>query len=178
MKTFLALLLLLVVGAYAVGAVVFLLRDDDTLPANADAVVVLAGSESRLPVALSLVRKGVAPVLVVSEDDSDDDPARAGLCRQGKVPGVKVELVCRSAVPYSTRGEARFVASLADRRGWDSIVVVTSRYHLFRAERLFRRCTDAKLVMQAVPESVGDNLLAIPREWAKLGLAETTRRGC
>ena len=176
MKTFLALLVLIVVGTYAVGAVLFLLRDDDPLPDRADAVVVLAGTESRLPVALSLVQKGVAPVLVVSEDDSDE--ARARLCRQGKVPGARVEVICRTVEPHATRSEARLVASLADRRGWHSIVVVTSRYHLFRAERLFRRCTDAKLVMRGAPESVGHNLVAIPWEWAKLGLAETFRRGC
>jgi uncharacterized SAM-binding protein YcdF (DUF218 family) len=176
MKTFLALLLLIVVGGYAAGAVLFLLRDDDSLPARADAVVVLAGGETRLPVGLSLVRKGVAPVLVVSEDESGEDETRITFCKGGKVEGV--EIVCRSAQPFSTRGEARLVASMARRRGWDTLVVVTSRYHLFRTERLFRRCTDATLVMRGAPESTGDNLLAIPREWAKLGLAETARRGC
>ena len=176
MLKLLALIVLLAAIAYAVGAVVFLLRPDDGLPASADAVVVLAGDESRLPVALSLVRDGIAPVLVVSEDQSGDDQARDALCREGKLEGV--ELVCRAASPYSTRGEARLVASLADRRGWKRLVVVTSRYHLFRAERLFRRCTDAELVMRGSPESVADNLLSIPRELAKVGLAETIRRGC
>jgi uncharacterized SAM-binding protein YcdF (DUF218 family) len=176
MKTFLALLLIVVVGGYALGAVVFLLRGDDTLPQGADAVVVLAGGESRLPVAVSLVEDGVAPVLVVSEDPSGKDETRTAFCRDGRIP--RVEIVCRTAEPYSTRGEARLVASLAERRGWDSLVVVTSRYHLFRAERILRRCIDAALAMRGSTESVGTNLLAIPFEWVKLGLAETVRRGC
>ena len=176
MKTFLALVLLFVVGAYAVGAVLFLLREDDPLPAKADAVVVLAGSASRLPVALPLVRSGLAHVLVVSRDDGEEDEARVQFCKDGAVEGV--EIICRTAAPYSTRGEARLVAGLARRRGWQTLVLVTSRYHLFRAERLFRRCTDAKLVMRGAPESVWSNLGAIPYEWAKLGLAETVRQGC
>ena len=170
------LALLLVLVAYGVGAVLFLSRDDDPLAGTADAVVVLAGDTGRLPLALSLVRGGAAPVLVVSEDESGRDPTRDGLCRDGELDGI--ELVCRRAVPYSTRGEARFAATLAARRGWDRIVVVTSRYHLFRAERLFERCTDAELVMRGTPEEAVDEVLAIPLEWAKLGLAETLRRGC
>jgi uncharacterized SAM-binding protein YcdF (DUF218 family) len=125
---------------------------------------------------VSLVRDGVAPVLVVSEDPTGKDEARGRFCRDGHVP--RVEIVCRGASPYSTRGEARLVASLAERRGWDSLVVVSSRYHLFRTERIFRRCLDAALAMRGSRESLGKNLVAIPFEWAKLGLAETFRRGC
>jgi uncharacterized SAM-binding protein YcdF (DUF218 family) len=170
------LLLLVALALYGAGVVLFLMRGDDEPVGRADAVVVLAGGESRLPAALELARDGVAPVLVVSDDVSGKDPARTAFCRDGKVE--TVELLCRTASPYSTRGEARLVAALAERRGWDRIVVVTSRYHLFRAERLFRRCTDAELVMRGVGESLQDRLLAVPREWAKLALAETLRRGC
>jgi uncharacterized SAM-binding protein YcdF (DUF218 family) len=176
MRRALVLLVLLVLGLYVAGAALFLLREDDALGERADAVVVLAGDESRLPVALSLVRDGVAPVLVVSEDESGEDVARGALCADGKLEGV--ELVCRLADPFSTRGEARLVGELAEKRGWGRIVVVSSRYHLFRAERLIGRCTDAELVMRGSSEPTATNLQAIPFEWLKLGLAETARRGC
>jgi uncharacterized SAM-binding protein YcdF (DUF218 family) len=176
MRRLLVLVLLLALGLYTIGAVLFLLREDDALDGRADAVVVLAGDESRLPVALSLVESGAAPVLLVSVDESGEDEARERFCAEGKVEGV--EILCRQASPYSTRGEARLVGRLARQRGWDRVVVVTSRYHLFRAERLLRRCTDAELVMRGSSEPVLKNLQAIPFEWAKLALSETARRGC
>jgi uncharacterized SAM-binding protein YcdF (DUF218 family) len=177
MRKLLVLAVLLVIVLYAVGAVLFSVQPDDALGGgSADAVVVLAGGESRLPVALELAREHVAPVLVVSEDPTGKDELRTSTCATGHVEGA--QLVCRTASPYSTRGEARMVAELAERRGWDRIVVVTSRYHLFRAERIIARCTDTKLVMRGAPDSIGRNLIAIPFEWAKLGLAETFRRGC
>lgn len=176
MKRLLGYALVLAAVAYAVGAVLFLDRGDDPLPRRADAIVVLAGNTTRLPVALELAESGVAPVLVVSRDDTGKDPRRQRLC---KTPGTRsFEVVCRLAVPFSTRGEARLVAGLARDEGWDSLVVVTSRYHLFRAERLFERCTDAGLAMVGVGESWTKHVVAIPLEWAKLALAETTRRGC
>ena len=36
--------------------------------------------------------------------------------------------------------DARAIARLARERGWSSIVVVTSRFHVTRARMLFRRC--------------------------------------
>jgi len=162
--------------AYGVGALLFLGRDDDQLPTRADAIVVLAGNTSRLTEAIGLAEDGVAPVLVISRDDTGKDPAREQIC--AKPGGRPFEVVCRKAVPFSTRGEARLVAGLAQESGWNSLVVVSSRYHLFRAERLFARCTDAGLAMEGVGESWTTNVVAIPLEWAKLALAETTRRGC
>lgn len=162
--------------AYGVGALLFLGRDDDPLPTRADAIVVLAGNMSRLSAAIELAEGGVAPVLVVSRDETGKDPARQRLCRNPDERSL--EVICRQAVPFSTRGEARLMAGLAQENDWSSLVVVSSRYHLFRAERLLSRCTDAGLSMQGVGESVTTNAVAIPLEWAKPALASTTRRGC
>jgi uncharacterized SAM-binding protein YcdF (DUF218 family) len=175
-RKLLLLVVLLVVGFYALGAFLFLAHDDDALGGTADAVVVLAGDRGRLPVALELIRAGVAPVLVVSEDEYWSDEARYNLCKRGRITGT--ELICRYPVPDSTRGEVRFVTQLARSRGWRRLVVVTSRYHLFRAKRLFARCTDAELVFRGSKDDTLENLVAVPNEWAKLLLAETFRRGC
>ncbi len=174
-KKILALVVLLGIALYALGAVLFLMRDDDELGAPADAVVVLGGSSERIPTALELIADGVAPVLVISEDDIGGERAR--ICAEGGIEGA--ELICFRGEPFSTRGEARHIGELARERGWDRIIVVTSRFHLFRAKRLIERCTDVDLVMRAgEAEPIGTNLGAIPTEWAKLLLAETARRGC
>jgi uncharacterized SAM-binding protein YcdF (DUF218 family) len=165
-------------GLYLAGAVLFLTRADDPL-SPAAAIVVLAGGEERLSVALALARDGVAPILVVSRDPSGRDPRRSDLCRDAphaRAGGVAV--LCPLASPFSTRGESRVVARLVRERGWERIVVVTSRYHLFRAERLLRRCTSVELVMRGAPDPWWQKAIAVPFEWAKLALAETVRRGC
>jgi uncharacterized SAM-binding protein YcdF (DUF218 family) len=176
MKRVLTSLMVLAALAYGVGALLFLGRDDDPLPPHADAIVVLAGNTDRLPAALELADDGVAPVLVVSRDETGKDRARQRLCER---PGERsYDVLCKQAAPFSTRGEARLVADLARQNGWSSLVVVSSRYHLFRAERLLARCTDAGLTMVGVGEPLTTTAVAIPLEWAKLGLAETARRGC
>ena len=98
-------------------------------PARADAVVVLAGGDERLPAALGLMDRRVAPVLVVSRGHPDVCGSEA-----------RYEVVCFRPEPDRTQGEARAAAHLADERRWRSLVVVTSRYHATRARMLFRRC--------------------------------------
>ena len=159
--------------AYAVGIPAFLERDDDPLPPSADAIVVLAGSDNRLPAAQALFDGGLAPTLVVSADRSGHDEQRAKLCRNPP-KGV----ICVHAGPISTQGEAQAVKELVDRRDWNSLILVTSRYHLFRASRIFRRCVDAKITEHGVDEPWWRNAIAVPLEWIKLGISETVSRGC
>ena len=164
------------VGALAVASVfLFILYDDDEV-ATADAIVVLAGSKFRLPVGLELVERqlvehGVAPVLVISDGLDPRSPAANRICRE------RAQVLCPKPDPYSTRGEARLVARLARERGWDSIVVVSSRFHLFRSRILFERCYDGRLAFVGAPIQWWRWPVAIAAEWAKLGVA-ATRRGC
>jgi len=140
-------------------------------PRRADAIVVLAGSSTRLPVALDLFHRGVAPTLAISRDPADK--ARARLCR---LP--PRHAFCFQARPYSTRGEARAIARLARERGWRSVAIVSSRFHLFRVRLLVRRCTDARLELVPAPVTWWRWPQVIAGEWLKLAVAETTRRGC
>jgi len=146
-------------------------------PARADVVVVLSGSKRRLPPALALVRRGVAPVLAISSVTRTRRwPAGRRLCAAGHYGSVRV--LCFDAVPYSTRGEARTVARLARRRGWGSIVVVTSTFHVTRARMLFRRCYDGRLAVVGAASP----WWRLPADWAvetgKLVVQLTVRRGC
>jgi uncharacterized SAM-binding protein YcdF (DUF218 family) len=150
---------------------------DSGAPAHADVVVMLSGNKHRLPAALALIRRGVAPVLALSSVQQTKHWAEAHrLCRTHRYAGARV--ICFEAVPYSTRGEARTVARLAEEHGWRSIVVVTSHFHITRAHLLFRRCWHGPLSM------VGSTSTwwRLPVEWAsetaKLAVQLTVQRGC
>lgn len=176
-RSALSLLVLAVMIAYAFGIWLFLLRPEDPMPARADAVFVLAGAEDRLPLAQKLIVGGVAKTLVVSEADASDDPARYALCHGPKPKRYKV--VCRTASPFSTRGEARLLGDLVRENKWSSVIVVSSHYHLYRAHMLIRRCTQAGLVMRGTDaDAWWRKALAIPLEYAKVVRAEIWQTGC
>jgi uncharacterized SAM-binding protein YcdF (DUF218 family) len=171
-RTLLVIALTVLVALAIASVPLFIFYDDDPA-AKADAVIVLAGEKRRLPIALELVERGVAPVLVIS-DGLDPRWTQANrLCRFGDPQ----KIVCVRPEPYSTRGEAQLAARLAREHGWDSLVVVTSRFHLFRARRLFERCFDGRLALVGAPNPVLRLPLAIGLEWAKLGVA-TVRSDC
>lgn len=148
----------------------FILYDDDPLP-QADAVVVLAGSENRLAVGRELWEAGVAPTLVISDGLEPTWTAANRLCRFER----EREVLCPRPEPYSTRGEARTVAELARERGWDELVVVSSRFHLFRVRLLFERCFDGELGTVAAPNPTWRLPLSIALEWLKLAHAAAVR---
>jgi uncharacterized SAM-binding protein YcdF (DUF218 family) len=144
--------------------------------ARADAVVVLAGARGpRLAKGVELVRRGVAPVLVVSDGWSPTWPEANRLCAGGPAP---VAVACFHPAPYSTRGEAEAFAHLADRRGWRSVVVVSSRYHLLRARMLFERCYDGTVATAGTNTTLIGRALAAPVETLKVGYALLVKRGC
>ena len=161
-------------GVVVVAAALFAWpHDDGPITGGADAVVSLAGSATRLPVAQRLVADGVAPVLVVSLDGSSDEWRSEELCRRPRP-----RLVCVRADPISTRGEARALEQLARERGWDDVVVVTSDFHVFRARMILERCFRERLRL----EDARSSRLWLPwhmaTESVKLAYALTLRRSC
>lgn len=169
-RPFLALALAAFLVLAVASVFLFILYDDDQVT-KADAVVVLAGSRLRLPVALELLDRGVAPVLVISDGLDPRSPRTVRLCRE------RAGVLCPKPDPYSTRGEARLIRRLARERGWDSIVVVSSRFHLFRARILIERCFDGRLALVGARSTWWRLPISITAEWLKLGVAEA-RRGC
>jgi uncharacterized SAM-binding protein YcdF (DUF218 family) len=171
-RRFLIFAAIVLAVAYAIGIPLFLDRDD-AVPARADAIVALSGSDRPLPAAQALFASGVAPTLVVSTDRSRPDKSRATLCK--KPPkGV----VCIRPGQLSTFDEARLVNDLANRNHWRSIVLVSSQYQIYRATRIFERCVDAQVAGDGVDEPWWRNAIAVPLEWIKLGISETVRRRC
>src|SRR3954447_1281572 len=98
---------ILVAGWLVLSLVLFVRPPAQTgAPPHADAVVVLSGERARLPKALSLIRRGVAPVLAISSVQETPSWRQAReLCARGRYERARV--LCFPARPYSTRGEAR-----------------------------------------------------------------------
>jgi uncharacterized SAM-binding protein YcdF (DUF218 family) len=161
--------------AWAVLAAVLFLWPPRHVPQHADAVIVLAGARGpRLTRGLALARRGVAPVLVVSDAWSPTWVEANRLCAGRPAPA---PVLCFHPVPYSTRGEARSVARLAANHHWTSVLVVTSRYHIARAGILFDRCFGGAVYTEGAEQSFVSRLVAAPLETLKLAYAYL-HQGC
>jgi hypothetical protein len=162
---------LLFVVALAVGLGLWLFYFVGTThPRHADAIVVLSGDPNRLVKGLQLLRERVAPVLAFSLAPGTDHLFTHLCARSG--------IECFHARPYSTEGEAKTIGLIARRREWNSLVIVSSRFHLRRAEMLFDRCTHAKL--QVVPSRTPfwEYVHYAPLEAGKLFVQLTFQRSC
>jgi uncharacterized SAM-binding protein YcdF (DUF218 family) len=174
------LVLAVLVGAWLVAcAVLFVWPSAASSPGRADAVVVLSGGRSsRLDPALALMRRGVAPVLVLSSPSRDKKwPTARKICR-APAHAYAYRVICFEASPYSTQGEARAIARLARANHWTQLAVVTSTFHVTRARMLVRRCYHGGLTMVGASST----WWRLPEEWAsetaKLAVQLTVRRSC
>lgn len=142
---------------------------------HADALVVLSGDHGeRLARAKELMARGVAPTLVLAGAPDSSEVLR--LCGGGQ----DFEVVCLRPEPDSTRAEARATAALAARRGWRTVVVVTSVPHVSRARLLFRRCFRGRTQVVGAALPYGGRLAVQARVHEVVGLlyAWTWARGC
>ncbi|MGL4340273.1 MAG: YdcF family protein [Rhodoglobus sp.] len=107
-------------------------------PIASDALVVLGPSRDRMPLARELMEKGYSTTLVIVSPVLENGRFEVDLCNNDSEVDYTVE--CFSAIPTTTRGEARGVRALSEREGWDSIMVLTFTPHLSRARVIFERC--------------------------------------
>lgn len=121
-------------------------------PEPADAIVVLAGSyPDRILEGVELYKQGLAPRILICRDPDTtgfrrvtelglDIPRPYDINRMVAerlgVPSSAVEVLGRAA--DSTYAEAEVVLGAALRRGYRSIIVVTSKYHTRRAAEIYR----------------------------------------
>jgi uncharacterized SAM-binding protein YcdF (DUF218 family) len=150
-----AALAIIFVGA-AIGFVGFLsqLRGAETKPAShADGIVVLTGGSSRVSDAMELLAGGYGKRLLIS----GVHPTNAASDISRSLPDNQSLLSCcvdldRSAV--NTRSNAAETRRWAHERGFKSLIVVTSNYHMPRAVlELSHAMPDIELIPYAV---VGD----------------------
>jgi uncharacterized SAM-binding protein YcdF (DUF218 family) len=161
--------LLIVVLAAATARV--LIWPAEWTPARADAIVMLAGPGSRLPVALRLAREHRAPVLVVSRGWM----GYGGPCPP-PTPGVRT--ICFDPDPGNTRGEAEYVGALARRYGWHSLIVVATRPQAVRTQLLFSRCFGGPVHVATASFTAGNWPYQIAYGWGALIKAVFLARGC
>src|SRR5262249_17324350 len=143
----------------------FLIKADG--PAPADAVVVLAGdfSGNRILTAGDLVRKGLAPVALVSGPPGMYGKHESDL----PIPFSSAHGYPESyfvAIPNdsrSTMSEANVIISELRRRGAHRVDVVTSNYHTRRAGNIYRaKARDLEFHMVSAPDRFFD-----PNTWWK-----------
>ena len=149
-------------AVYALVAVLFLNGATGTLffaharpdpLAKVDAIVVLGGEhDGREAYGLKLAQQGYAPTVLMSDPYGPRDPVMKRFCRRQS----DIEVICRPPVPSTTRGEALMTRALAEQRGWRSVIVISWRYHLPRARRIFDVCFGApnrSVIMRDVPRT-------------------------
>jgi len=137
-----------------------LVRDDH--PTHADAIVVLGGDvHKRAPHAVRLYQQGVAPVVLAVGGTADQGSlaeARktARVLHAGGVPDQAVIIVGRDEP--NTVAEAAAVARVATEHGWDTLVVVTSPYHTWRAGQIVEAAVpgDIRVLLSPSPEDPFD----------------------
>lgn len=144
-----------------------------------DAVVLFAGGRGeRLQQALVLMEIGKADVLVLSNGNLDGWTDANDLC--SGVVDRGFEVLCPTPDPDSTRGEARVFGELAEKRGWSSLVMVTSDNHVNRAKLLLSRCFDGHVdAVGATAElSLPGTAKRVTHEFLGHVLARSLARSC
>lgn len=122
----------IVVAMIAAAAMVAYVLPRDDAPAEADVVVVLGGAGGeRAELGIELAERFEAPLVLSSSAALFGE-------RQGRACGV--DAICFDPVPETTAGEAENVASMAEHRGWEHVVVATSSFHTSRSRFLFEQC--------------------------------------
>lgn len=112
---------------------------------KADAIVVLTGGLNRADEGLRLLREGRARVLILSGVHADAD---AGSIFLNRLTGDERARIILEKVSSSTYENAVEVRRLVRERGYSSIILLTSVYHMKRAEYIFNRIMEPGLRME------------------------------
>jgi hypothetical protein len=137
-------------------------------PRHVDAIIVLGGAGSRVHEGLKLAREGYATTLLLSRDS----PAYCSW----SLPNVQVQ--CFRPEPFTTQGEARYIAATVKLHGWKSVIVVTTPGQTTRARLRIKRCTGVDVAYVTTPLAVSAWPRAIAYEWAALAKALVFQRSC
>ena len=173
------LLLLLIVVAYtpaAIGPARTLIRTDP-VPPHVDAVVVLSAGVTvdgflqgqgldRLLTGLALIKRGVAPSLIVTREERDlgDRIVNTAADQESLIALAGVVKFVATPLEASTHDEAMAVRKIADRSGWKRIILVTSPFHTKRACATFEHVGLAVTCVPSDSRDIAVHSLASPRD--------------
>ena len=155
---FLVLVALLTVGFIYAGSLLVV----EAPPQRVDVGLVLAGHFGRAMYAADLYRQGFIPRIWISRPEREkplaqldvlgvpyprqEEISRAVLLRKG-VPDDRIEVIGDGVI--STIAEARLVAGLLEKRPEiHSLLLVTSRFHVRRAEAIFQYILQPRLQVE------------------------------
>ena len=140
-------------------------------PRHANAIVSFNGSNegTREADAISLAKKGYAPVLLFSQGSAYADTSCPKISR--------VSVVCFIDVSGNTRGEAEWVGRYAEHHHWRSLLLVPGRGQATRARLLTERCFSGQLDVVPADEP-RPPLSQILHEWGGLFDAFAIHRSC
>lgn len=128
---------------------------------KADAIVVLTGGKGRTDEGLRLLRRGAATRLILSGVNSDADID--SIYNTSALTDAEREAIVLEKRSQSTFENAIEAAAILDRLGLDSIILITSGYHMKRAERTFRRVLPRTVHIQ--PYSVATSNFDAEQWW-------------
>ena len=141
---------------------------EDPLKA-ADAIVVLGGGgPDRVAGGVALFEAGYAPWFVVTNMPLNTPGIREDYAelmrREAQWQGVPAERILRApGTVRTTHEEARAVGALCAQRGWQSLIVVSDRFHTRRARRAFQEALAGSGVRVTVRASAFSNWQ--PDDW-------------
>ncbi|MFB8001191.1 YdcF family protein [Nocardia sp. NPDC056000] len=148
-----AAVLALIAALVGAGYPVYVRPQVDALR-HADAILVLGGEGvDRYAYGLDLARQGYASTVLFSNpygEDTDIDEVREP-CH---TPQQGFTLLCFAPDPPTTLGEGRQLRTLANARGWHTVIVVTMRPHLSRARYILEQCFTGALIMEPSPVDI------------------------
>lgn len=119
---------------------------------RADAIVVLTGGKGRIEAGLGLLRSGRAPTLVLS--GVDRDAAMDTIFLNGITAEEKENIILEKG-STTTYENALYIRRIAEERGFKSMILLTSWYHMKRARYAFSRALKDEFVIyeEIVPRS-------------------------
>ncbi|MEN4450258.1 YdcF family protein [Mycobacterium sp. SM3041] len=137
------------IAVLAAGLPVYVYPKVDRLQ-RADAIVVLGGyGADRFEYGMNLAEHGWAPTAVLSVYNPTNDAAITNVC-EGRTRR-SISIVCFTANPLTTLGEARELRRLAAEHNWHRIIVVTARSHISRARYIVGKCFAGEIIMVPSP---------------------------
>lgn len=128
---------------------------------EADAVVVLTGGRNRAEEGLKLLKNGSARILILSGVNKDADLDSIFLKMLSDAERANIILDKESTSTYRNAVEVRGIVT---RMGLDSMLLLTSGYHMPRAEYIFRKIMPAEV--KILPCTVATPNFDIERWWA------------
>jgi hypothetical protein len=162
--------LTLLSGVIAAGSAALVWPRND-VPRAPDAIVVLGGGGGERAALGVTLRDRFSVPLVLSASAWGAGYNLGLRCGEDGV-------ICVRPATSSTRGEARAIAELADRQGWDEIAVATTDFHTARARVLFRQCFDDRVTVVGAPPDRRRGPSTYAREVVATVAALTVRRAC